>query len=464
MSWQVASFAILGARPRRRVRLVRALAPSGAARRPRRGARRARRRGPRRARADPERRRDDRHRALLRLLARRGARVRRSARSPALVSNFWLGQGPWTPWQMAGWGLVGLAGAALADGDRPTAGPGRAGARLRRRRARLRRAARLLGDGHLRRRAVARALPGALQARGIPFNVAHAVGNVAFALVAGPAFVRMLTRFRRGSSSSGATAPAAARDPRRRSGRRGGGSDRQPRRAPCRSLLVAAPAPRRGDRRRRARWLARAQNPDGGFGAVARRRVERRDHRLGDARARGRGAQPARRRARAANAGRLPAPQRRRTSAAPATSSARSSPCAAPGSAPRDFAGTRPRRRAARPPRRRRLLRRRRSTSPHSESSPCAPGESPARLRTPRRVAAARQNARRRLGLPARGRRATPTRPAPCSRRWRPPATRAGVTRRQRYLRRSAARRRRLVAGRGPARSTPSRPPGPCRG
>src|SRR5436309_15345358 len=32
----------------------------------------------------------------------------------ALVSNFWLGQGPWTPWQMAAWGLVGVAGAALA--------------------------------------------------------------------------------------------------------------------------------------------------------------------------------------------------------------------------------------------------------------------------------------------------------------------------------------------------------------
>ena len=27
--------------------------------------------------------------------------------SAALVSNFFLGQGPWTPWQMIGWGLVG---------------------------------------------------------------------------------------------------------------------------------------------------------------------------------------------------------------------------------------------------------------------------------------------------------------------------------------------------------------------
>ncbi len=32
----------------------------------------------------------------------------------ALASNFWLGQGPWTPWQMAGWGMAGLLGAGLA--------------------------------------------------------------------------------------------------------------------------------------------------------------------------------------------------------------------------------------------------------------------------------------------------------------------------------------------------------------
>src|SRR6201985_2293046 len=32
----------------------------------------------------------------------------------ALVSNFWFGQGPWTPWQMAGWGLCGILGAGLA--------------------------------------------------------------------------------------------------------------------------------------------------------------------------------------------------------------------------------------------------------------------------------------------------------------------------------------------------------------
>ena len=32
----------------------------------------------------------------------------------AIVSNIFLSQGPWTAWQMAGWGAVGVAGALLA--------------------------------------------------------------------------------------------------------------------------------------------------------------------------------------------------------------------------------------------------------------------------------------------------------------------------------------------------------------
>jgi energy-coupling factor transport system substrate-specific component len=39
----------------------------------------------------------------------------------ALASNILLGEGPWTPWQMLGWGLVGVFGALLARplGERP---------------------------------------------------------------------------------------------------------------------------------------------------------------------------------------------------------------------------------------------------------------------------------------------------------------------------------------------------------
>ena len=33
----------------------------------------------------------------------------------ALVSNFFFGQGSWTPWQMYAWGLVGYLGGVLSD-------------------------------------------------------------------------------------------------------------------------------------------------------------------------------------------------------------------------------------------------------------------------------------------------------------------------------------------------------------
>ena len=59
----------------------------------------------------------------------------------ALASNLVFGQGPWTPWQMAAWGLAGLIGAGARRGQRtaPRAEPGSrwpaalAGAALRRR-------------------------------------------------------------------------------------------------------------------------------------------------------------------------------------------------------------------------------------------------------------------------------------------------------------------------------------------
>ncbi len=36
----------------------------------------------------------------------------------ALVSNLFFGQGPWTPWQMLAWGLVGAVGGLLGRGGR----------------------------------------------------------------------------------------------------------------------------------------------------------------------------------------------------------------------------------------------------------------------------------------------------------------------------------------------------------
>ncbi len=113
----------------------------------------------------------------------------------ALASNFWLGQGPWTPWQMAGWGMTGLLGAGLAL---------LTGRRLSR--VGLAVACGLAGFayGALLDLSLMVTYGGeqsldrylALSARGLPFNIAHAAGNVAFALIAGPALVRMLGRYR----------------------------------------------------------------------------------------------------------------------------------------------------------------------------------------------------------------------------------------------------------------------------
>jgi len=111
-----------------------------------------------------------------------------------LVSNFWFGQGPWTPWQMVGWGLCGVLGAALALGVRNAGRLSLAatcgfagiayGVLLN-----FSLMATYGGDLSIQRFLV-------LETRAIPFDAAHAIGNVAFALLAGPAMVRMLTRFR----------------------------------------------------------------------------------------------------------------------------------------------------------------------------------------------------------------------------------------------------------------------------
>ncbi|MGI9021511.1 MAG: hypothetical protein ACR2G3_12480, partial [Solirubrobacterales bacterium] len=169
----------------------------------------------------------------------------------APVSNLWLGQGPWTPWQMAGWGLCGVLGALLA---RATGrGLGRVGLALACAFAGLAYGALLDlsvmvtfgGEQSLDRYL-------ALSAGAIPFNVAHAIGNFAIALAAGPALVRMISRFRKRTEFT--WRPAAA--------------------LPL-ALFVAlgalgAPAPpaeAAGSAEGRA-YLERQQNSDGGFGAV----------------------------------------------------------------------------------------------------------------------------------------------------------------------------------------------------
>jgi len=178
----------------------------------------------------------------------------------AVVSNFFFGQGPWTPWQMVTWGAVGVGGAALA---RLTRGRlGRVGLAV------ACGTAGLLYGAVLNFSAWVNFTGGettgslaVFYVRAIPFDVAHAVGNVVFCLAFGPAFVRALRRARdrfeiRWSQATGA-APAAGRR-----GIAGGGAAL----VMALTLGLAAAPPARAAAP--ARYLQGAQNPDGGFGGA----------------------------------------------------------------------------------------------------------------------------------------------------------------------------------------------------
>jgi len=113
----------------------------------------------------------------------------------ALASNVFFGQGPWTPWQMVGWGLCGILGALLARATNDDAG-------------RWQLAATCAFAGALYGTLLdvqqwlvfspehSLAQYGVVASASLAFNVAHIAGNVAFALALGPALARMLKRFR----------------------------------------------------------------------------------------------------------------------------------------------------------------------------------------------------------------------------------------------------------------------------
>ena len=110
----------------------------------------------------------------------------------ALVSNLFLGQGPWTPWQMLGWGACGLAGAALRS--------------LIHRRAAFAAACFVLGFAFSALMDLwlwLSFLPHTWEAlavvfgSGVWFEASHAVGNVLIALAIGPELRRMLDRYGR---------------------------------------------------------------------------------------------------------------------------------------------------------------------------------------------------------------------------------------------------------------------------
>jgi energy-coupling factor transport system substrate-specific component len=110
----------------------------------------------------------------------------------AFVSNFFLGQGPWTPWQVLAWGACGAAGGLLAP--------------LLRRRLPFALACLVLAFLYsvlLDAWEWFSFYPHTPQAlavvygRGIWFELAHAVASFAFALAAGPELRRLLERYAR---------------------------------------------------------------------------------------------------------------------------------------------------------------------------------------------------------------------------------------------------------------------------
>jgi energy-coupling factor transport system substrate-specific component len=170
----------------------------------------------------------------------------------ALSSNFFFGQGPWTPWEMAAWGACGVAGALVAR-----ATGGRVG------RVPLAAVCGLAGLGH-----------GAFMDFGdwvlysdhtaawyavragtsLPFNLAHAIGNVVFCLAFGPALLRALQRFRTRMEVTWRPAVGAA-----------------PLASVALALLALAAAAGAAPPAHAAGpsgYLLSAQNTDGGFGAA----------------------------------------------------------------------------------------------------------------------------------------------------------------------------------------------------
>jgi energy-coupling factor transport system substrate-specific component len=112
----------------------------------------------------------------------------------ALTSNFFFGQGPWTPWQMAGWGATGVAGALLARVTRGHIG-------------RLPLAAACFGLGFaftalqdagdwVTYSDHSLAQLGFYVGKGIGFDLVYAVSCLGFAMLFGPALIRTLSRFR----------------------------------------------------------------------------------------------------------------------------------------------------------------------------------------------------------------------------------------------------------------------------
>jgi energy-coupling factor transport system substrate-specific component len=163
----------------------------------------------------------------------------------ALVSNIFFGQGPWTPWQMFGWGFAGVLGGVLAlvAGRELGRIPLAAACAL---------AGLLFGalmDLYQWTQGATHDLAAYLawSATSLPYNLAHIMGNIAFCLLLGPTFVQSLRRFRRRFEMRWLPAAAAVL---------------------VALAVVTAPTAQASPTSRAASYLKRAQNSDGGFGGA----------------------------------------------------------------------------------------------------------------------------------------------------------------------------------------------------
>jgi squalene-hopene cyclase-like protein/prenyltransferase/squalene oxidase-like repeat protein len=173
----------------------------------------------------------------------------------ALASNIFFGQGPWTPWQMTGWGGVGLIGALLGYATHRNLG-----------RVQL-----AIACGGVSAAFGAwmnihlwvtysgeHTLAGlwAYFVTSLWFDVAHVAGSVVFCLAFGPALVRALARYRTRFDVQWAAAPAVA--------------------TALLALVLVGPATARASEadaaaaRASVRYLVDVQNDDGGWGAAPR--------------------------------------------------------------------------------------------------------------------------------------------------------------------------------------------------
>ena len=184
-----------------------------------------------------------------------------------LASNFVLGQGPYTPWQMAAWGFVGLAGAAL-------------GAISRRRLGRVQLAlacglaafaAKQVMNGYTWTLGASHTPAALLAVAGtaLPFDVTDTVASFLFGLAFGPELARLLARMRaRMDVTWEAEEPQTPRQPAPAGLRSFGASG--PSVALAVALALALGAPRVASAAslgRELSYLYSAQGSGGGFGA-----------------------------------------------------------------------------------------------------------------------------------------------------------------------------------------------------